>query len=157
MTLRGGRHNAYNERRRNKPTSSTGEAWEGEERDIKDNLWAHSDYYPSSDPGRTPNSVKYARHTNHAHKTNQLRCIFQDATRPIDSRQDRTRRMEPQKAWYSALAFFVVVLHNQIWLSGYLFKSGEHLLYNFQNRTICPKCQLVVDDRLSVAYTIITI
>ena len=90
-------------------------------------------------------------------KTNQLECIFADATRLIDSRQDRPRRMEPQKAGYSALAFFVVVLHNQIWLSGYLFKSGEHLLYNFQNRTICPKCQLVVDDRFSVAYTIITI
>jgi len=43
-------------------------------------------------------TVKYARHTNHVHKTNQLKCIFPDATRPIDTRQDRTRRMEPQKA-----------------------------------------------------------
>ena len=31
-------------------------------------------------------------------KTNQLECICPDATRPIDSRQDRPRRMEPQKA-----------------------------------------------------------
>jgi len=34
----------------------------------------------------------------------------------------------------------------------------EYLLHNFQTRTICPKRQLVVDDRLTgVAYSIITI